>query len=694
MEDLTEKFIEEANDLLEKLEESLLELEEKPEDETRINEAFRVMHSLKGTGAMFGFDELSSLTHEMENVYDLVRSHKIKVTKELLDKTFNSIDLIKLLLYHADDEQVLKDKETFILDIKRRFLPESQGKGPNLHTVSDKRLSLPKEKSEVSYFIHFQPCEGVLKDGTHPIYLIDELLDLGNGKAFLHLDHLPGFEKIIPELAYLYWDFLLATDVGKNSIKDVFIFVEDNSLVEIRKIADFNLISQKGFEEVARNLELEKSIDNDKLEQLVALLKDDKTEKVPEPKPLFKQSGYEPDKPPETKPAKIGKVNLTDEMHTVRVSSEKLDKMLNLISEMITTQARLEHLSRNLQHPELKLITETYEKLSQQLRDNTLEMRLIPIYTLLTRFRRLVRDLSVELNKDVRLETKGTETELDKTLIEKLYDPLMHIIRNSMDHGFESREERLGAGKKPEGLLEISTYYSGTNVVIEISDDGRGIDPEKIRLKAIENNLVRTSDFLSEKELLKLIFKPGFTTSQKVSNVSGRGVGMDVVKKNIAELRGDVVVMSEKGKGTTVRIILPLTLSIIDGLLVYISKTRYLVPIENISHIFDLNGEEIREQFNKVIIKEGRQIPYVNLIEEFGRGDVDFQHGYLLVIKFEDREMGFIISAVVGKYQAVIKPLNKFIRGQELFLGATVLGDGEVALVLNSYKIIQKFTFK
>ncbi len=693
MEDLSEKFIDEANELLEKLEESLLELENNPEDNIRINEVFRVMHSLKGTGAMFGFGELSSFTHELESVYELVRSHKLEISKHLLDITFKSIDMIKSLLHHADQPSVIQQKEVFVAEIRKEFLPGNKEIQTDSNHHVEKQNKTKKKKTEFTYFIQFQPGEGVLKDGTHPLYLIDELLDLGKGEVFLHLDHLPDFEKIVPDLAYLYWDFLLVTSESENTIKDVFIFVEDNSLVEIRKIADFDLISQKGFKEAAKQLELEKFIDNPKLGQLVSLLKNHKSEDISVPEPKQKQKLPESDQVLNPKSIPSEKISLVEEMHTVRVSSKKLDKMLDIISEMLTAQARLEHLNRKFQNPDFQLITETFQKISRQLRENTLEMRLIPIYSLVTRFKRLVRDLSGELGKNVRLETKGTETELDKSLIEKLYDPLMHIIRNSLDHGLELPEERHIAGKPEEGLLQISTFYSGTNVVIEVSDDGRGINLDEVRLKALERDLIQASDILGEKELLNILFLPGFSTSREISNVSGRGVGLDVVKKNISELRGDVEIMTIPGKGTTFKIILPLTLSIIDGLLVFIGEMRYLIPIENISRIFELKSEEISQHFNRVIIKGNRQIPYVNLVEVFAPKAVKFQQGYLLVVNLDGNETGIIISSIVGKQQAVIKPLNKFIQGQNLFLGATVLGDGEVALVLDAQKTIQKYTF-
>lgn len=679
MEELRAKFLEEARELMGKLEAALLELEANPNDKERIDEVFRVMHTLKGTGGMFGFNALSEHTHDLESVYALVRSSKLPLTKDLIDVTFRSMDMIGKLLEYPDDPSILKLKDEFAENIKERFL-NSPVVSPE--TLSDFTVNQKDDnKKKVTYHIHFQPGEGVMKDGTHPLYLMDELLDLGTGKAFIHLDKLPEFEALVPDLAYLYWDFLLATSESESGIKDVFIFVEDNSVVEINKIAEEDLLQNKHFDVEVENLKLEESFTRNKLDQLVEVLKNKKPEEINETKSEDEIQPIHTDRP------QVG------EMNSIRVSSAKLDNMMDLVSELVTAQARLEHMGRQLKNTELHRVAEDFEKLFRQLRTNTLEMRLIPIYTLLARFKRMVRDLSHELNKQVRFQTTGTETELDKSVIEMLYDPLMHIIRNSLDHGIELPEEREKLGKNPEGLIEIATYYSGSYVIIEVRDDGRGIDPDEIRKKALDQNLITSSDKMEREDLLNLVFQPGFSTKKEISQLSGRGVGMDVVRKNITELRGYVELNSQKGKGTTVRIRLPLTLSIIDGLLVMIGNSQYLIPLENIVHIYPLEKKELEKAgFSGAVVKEGNQIQFVHLIHEFGISDFVFEKGYLLVLRFENKEVGFVINEIEGKHQAVIKPLNQFVKGKELFSGATVLGDGKVALVIDPYRLMQQYT--
>lgn len=716
MDDFTQKFIEEANDLLEKLEEALLNLEGNPEDEQQINEIFRVMHSLKGTGAMFGFDRLSAFTHEMENVYDLVRSKKLFAGKALIDLTFQSIDLIKKLLYEPDSPEALSLKEKYIVRLKeiahasgeKEYRVEKEQHQP----VKSKRK---REKKPVStFFIHFQPDPGILKNGTHPLFLIDEFYENGDCKIYLRTGQIPQLEAMIPDNTYVYWDIFLSTSKDENFIRDIFIFVEDESVLEIKKLSDTDYVNNPVFSTVCQQLDFDSSIDAEKLNLLFSLMNSSQSKEKDATDELGKStesagqeygdahtapSGKEEEP---SKTVEIEKLSFEKEMSnikqegltTIRVSATKLDKMLNLISELVTVQARLEHISRSVRNTALTGIMEDYQKLSRQLRENALDMRLIPIYNMITRFKRLVRDLSKELNKEVKLITTGTETELDKSIIEKLYDPIMHIIRNSMDHGIESKEERKKMGKNPVGQIHISTFYSGANVVIKIADDGAGISTEEIRAKAIQNGLISEHEALSENEIINFIFQPGFTTSSEVNDVSGRGVGMDVVKKNIGDLRGEIEISTKKGEGTATIIILPLTLSIIDGLLVSIGKSRYIIPLDNIKQIFKITRREIEDSFDSILVRENRQIPFVDLVKEFEEDTLNQTEYHLVILHFEEREMGFIINGIEGKYQAVIKPLSRFVQKDEIFSGASVLGDGTVALVMDTLKIINRYIYK
>ncbi len=701
MDDLSASFIHEAHELLESLEEALLKLEDHPQDEEQINTAFRVMHSLKGTGAMFGFDELSAFTHEMESLYDLVRSGKQKVDKQLIDFTFRSIDLIRQLLEKPEDPETQNLKKQLIEEITVQFkqtgTPAATPKEPQQPKTSKTTL----QKQVATWHIRFEPHQQILQNGTRPLYLLDELAEAGKLKSFLHTEKIPDFEHLITENIYVWWDLLLVTDKPENFIKDVFIFVEDESRIQIRKIADTDLLSPEKADQMMANLKFEEGITSEKLQTFAAMLAGAqkheekparKTPSVPLPAPGNRAEVTSPKRPAHLPEKKEETGSSHPELQdTVRVSSAKLDDLLDIISELVTTQARLLHYTQNHEDPELQNITEAYEKLSRRLRENALDMRLIPIYTILIRFKRLIRDLSSNLGKEVVLQTTGTETELDKSIIEKLYDPLMHIIRNSIDHGIEPPDERIKAGKPPKGLIRIDTSYSGANVKIKITDDGRGMSDDLLKKTAIKKGLILPGQEINHKELLQLIFLPGFSTSEKVSKVSGRGVGMDVVKKNIEELRGNIEITSEKGKGTGITILLPLTLSIIDGLLVNIGQNRYLIPIENIRRIYPVTRHEIEKTLNSVIIKENKQIPFVDLVKEFDETGPRDKEMYLVVADFGSEEMGFVIHSIVGKYQAVIKPLSHIVQKQEIFSGASILGDGGIALVIDTNKMINKF---
>ncbi len=706
MDDLSVSFINEAHELLESLEEALLKLETHPDDQEQINTAFRVMHSLKGTGAMFGFEELSAFTHEMESLYDLVRSGRRKVDKNLIDFTFQSIDLIRQLLENPGQPETKTMKRQLLEELAAKF------KGPDKAgtQASPPEKNTSRQKALRTWHIRFEPHTTILQNGTRPLYLLDELAEAGKMMAFLHTEKLPEFSRLMVENVYVWWDILLVTEKDENFLKDVFIFVEDESLISIKKAGNGDLLSLPGAEAEMKKLDSEKEVTAEKLQQFTkALPARQKTpaDKKPRAGHPVKPKGTESNKKkkpgPAPGPGEKGKTVAAIQkkgeptegpaaLHeTVRVSSAKLDELLDIISEVVTTQARLLHYSQNHKGPELESIAEAYEKLSRQLRENALDMRLIPIYTILIRFKRLVRDLSARLEKDILLKTSGTETELDKSMIEKLYDPLMHIIRNSIDHGIEPAEERAKAGKPPQGLIRIDTSYSGANVIIRITDDGRGMDREQLKKTALEKGLIAPGTEMTDKEILGLIFQPGFTTSQKVSKVSGRGVGMDVVKKNIEELRGSIEVETEKGTGTTITLSLPLTLSIIDGLLVYVGKNRYIFPVNHVKRIFPLTREEIQQTIHQVISKENKQIPFVDLVAEFGEKPENEKELYLLVTEYGKKEMGFVIHSIVGKYQAVIKPLSRIAQKQEIFSGASILGDGEIALVIDTNKTINKF---
>ncbi len=680
MDNFQKKFLEEASDLINQLEQALLTLEQDTENPELVDSIFRIMHSLKGGGGMFGFDNISKYTHKLENMYDQVRQKKLKVTREMLDITFESADHITSML--NDDGSKAEEIQQNELILNRRIDAVMDGDTDAVAVSTADVAEAGNAGQCATYYIRVKPYEHIQNNGTNPFLLIDELVGLGKAKVNIFHSNVPDFENFVFDLTYIWWEVILCTEQDEQAIRDVFIFVEDDCELSIEKLADFDVLVMEGIEPllVCRH---DFPFDLDKIRE--AIEKHNKQKTVQEA-----ASG------PAAKPAAgdehIKKFAKESSISGIRVASEKVDSLMNLVSELITTQAGLNLYADRHPDAELTRITENLENISRQLRDTAFSITLIPIDYLVVRFRRLVRDLSREVGKEIAFEAKGAEVELDKSLIEGISEPLMHILRNSIDHGIESASERKAAGKNPEGKIILQAYYSGSQVVIAVTDDGAGMNPEKIRRKAIEKGLIAPDAQISDKESIDLIFMPGFSTSEKVTNISGRGVGMDVVKRKVSDIRGTVSVSSELGEGTTITIKLPLTLSIIDGMLVRISDVDYIIPLSVIDTIFAVEHEKIATAFQNVINIEGVQYPFYYLREEMGIQGEPPAKEEIIMVKYEDRKIGIVVDNITGEYQAVLKPLGKLYRNQDIFSGASILGDGTVALVLDTHKVINEFT--
>lgn len=670
------KFIEEATEHIQDIEQALLILEQNPNDKPLIERVFRAMHSLKGSGAMFGFEKISEFTHNLETIYDLVRSEKIVITNELLNLTLKSVDHLNALLSDNVDssEEIMQQHQVLIGQIEE-FVKKVQFQKKQINAIyQNDKVTNAQSKT---YYILFQPNEDIMNNGTNPLFLIDELHSLGDCISVPITKKIPVLDEFDPNKCYTTWEIFIATDSGINAITDVFIFVEDECLLQVNLICEYNIIKTQSFYDLIFEIKKnQKEIGLAQLQDFVTNLS------APETKII--QKGKE---------EKTTIITKDQTISSIRVASDKLDQLMNLVSELVTTQAQLTLFAENEGNPELIAIAENVQKLSRQLRDNAFSIVLIPIENMLTRFQRLVRDLSKELKKDVIFEAEGTETELDKTIIENLTDPLMHILRNSLDHGIELPSVRTSLGKPEQGKIVLKAFYSGANVIIQIFDDGAGIDPNIIRIKAIQKGLINPDVTLTKKEILDLIFIPGFSTAATVTDVSGRGVGMDVVKRKIADIRGEVDVESEINIGTTLTIKLPLTLSIIDGLLVKIDDTFFVIPLTVIDKIYAMEHSKLMKAFNNTIVLDGEQVPFFYLRSEFELSENTEKYEQIIVVRYEDKKVGFAIDSVVGEYQAVLKPLGKHYKRQEIISGATILGDGTIALVMDTNKAIKHFAF-
>ncbi|MBI9061150.1 MAG: chemotaxis protein CheA [Marinilabiliaceae bacterium] len=657
------KFVEESLDNINDLEEALLLLEKDTKNHEIIERIFRAMHSLKGGGAMFGFNDLSEFTHHLETIFDLVRNNRLGVDNEIISLTFEAIDHIKHLLDRGDltDLDEIKEQKDFITRVQE---------------VSEIEQELPKEVDETpvvgddgsnTYLINFKPNKEILRNGTNPFYLLDDLHAMGSAQVLAFSSKVPGISELDPVGNYIEWQIVLNTSESVNDIKDVFIFVEDECTINITQLSAGNLLEN---EEVKRVI-------LEAVGKQVPLL------------PNQLKSLSLSVTPEQAKSKTKKKVQLKEhKISSIRVSSTKIDELVNLVSELVTIQAQLNLYAEKDGNPGILSLAENIQKLSRQLRDNAFEISLIPLQSELMRFQRLVRDLSKELDKDIDFVIEGGDIELDKNIIEHLTDPLLHIIRNSVDHGIELPEERIKAGKSPKGTIIFKAFYSGATVIVKVIDDGRGIDPDQIVKKAISKGLIDKNVELSKKEIFDLVFLSGFSTKEQVSDVSGRGVGMDVVKKKIGEIRGEVSLDSDVGKGTTLTLEMPLTLSIIDGLLVKVANNQYVIPIANIEKIHAMDSVKFGSTFNQVVTIEKSQFPFIDLRETFNETVKSDGSQQLILVKYEDRKVGLMVDQVIGEYQTVVKAMGRFLKKQETISGASIMGDGTISMVIDTNRLI------
>ena len=685
-----ETFKEEAYELLGALETALLELEESPDNVELIGRVFRVMHTVKGSGAMFGFDDIADFTHEIETIYDLVRNGKMAVTKELINSTLLARDQIRAMLdANGGNNPAIELQTRKILELFKKLVPD-----PDEDVEAQKPAKLPQAcvlGENITCRITFRPQKDVFMNGTNPLCLLRELEALGNYRIIAHTENIPPLEEITPESCYTYWDIILTTRHGIDAVKDVFIFVENNSEVDIKIVDEHSGLNNEdvGIKKLGEILvergdiqpeDLQKSLDTQKR------IGDILVESGLVTKGKVQSALAEQQQVKEVR-TKHQSANSTS---SIRVPAAKLDKFVDLVGELVIIQQRLSQTVKSQDDTELSSIAEQVERLTTDLRDTAFSVRMLPIGTLFTKFKRLVRDLSNDLGREVGMTTDGADTELDKTLIEQLNDPLVHIIRNSIDHGIEPPEVREAAGKPRHGTIHLSAVHSGSNVLIQIRDDGKGLDLEAIRKKAIEKGMIEPGTELSEKECISLIFAPGFSTAKKVTNVSGRGVGMDVVKKTIDALRGTIEINNQHERGTTTTIKLPLTLAIIEGLQVEVGGEHFVLPLSAVEECVELTHEEFaRSKGRRIANVRGEIVPYLRLREWFLIDGESYDIEQIVITKTNGRRVGFVVDRVVGEHQTVIKALGKVYRHIQGISGATILGDGRVALILDVLQLVQ-----
>ncbi|HEY4248905.1 MAG TPA: chemotaxis protein CheA [Lacunisphaera sp.] len=655
-------FLLEADDLLATIEQITLDLDGATADIDTVNQLFRAFHTIKGSGAMFGFDAVASFTHHVETALDLVREGKLSLSPVLITCVLGAKDQIKALLDEAQGGPAAPAGACDKIIATLAGLSSAKASHDN-HTKPASTAPIPTPGAKQAWKIKFQPNSDLLICGTNPIALLDELRALGECSVEACTGQVPPLDQLSPDRCHFSWDIALRTTADFNTIKDVFIFVEDGSTLSIT-LASPSAVKISPTPVPATT---QPSPATSEIASAPA------TSRVPAPAPVTAT--------PEAK-AVARKAVAADS--TIRVPSEKLDRLVNLVGELVMNQSRLSQVAARLDTTELTSPVESIERLINELRDNVLGIRMMPIGSTFSRFKRLVHDLSAELGKEIDLVTEGAETEVDKTVLDRLGDPLIHLIRNSLDHGIELADQREKLGKSRRGTLRLAAAHTGSNVVITIQDDGKGLDRDAIRRKGIEKGLVAPDAVLSDREVFGLIFLPGFSTAKQITSVSGRGVGMDVVKRQIDTLRGSVAVASEVGRGTTISLTLPLTLAIVDGLVVAVGDDQFVIPTSVVMENLEITRDE-RAAFNgrHAVAVRGELVPYIRLREVFTMPENEPDLEKVVVVQHAGERVGLVVDRVLGSHQTVIQPLGRFYRDISVLSGATIMGDGRVALILD-----------
>jgi two-component system, chemotaxis family, sensor kinase CheA len=672
-----EAYIEEASERLGELERALLELEENPMDAEAVGRVFRALHTIKGSGAMCGFDAIASFTHEIETAFDEVRMGRNCVSPELIGVTLDARDHIQEMLNAPEGvEEELRATSAGILS----RLPHSSHDKPVSRTPGEAAAAGEPR----TYRIRFDPHRNLFLRGTDPILLLRDLAALGDCSLIAHLEHIPQLDDFNPEECYAHWDAVLTTPADENTIRKVFVFVENCSVLDVQCAGEPNdsgrrrrlgeILVARG--DVARD-EAEKCLESRPLagEMLVkaGLVTPDRVGAA-----VLEQRHLDAVRDKQDKAAAAT---------TLRVPAAKLDTLVDVVGELVTVAARLSSYATASGAPEANLIAGELERLTGLLRESTMSIRMLPIGETFARFKRLVRDLSAELGKKVELITEGNDTELDKTVIEQLSDPLVHLIRNAVDHGIERPGRRAALGKPATGTIRLTACHSGAFVLIEVGDDGAGMDRDAIRTRAVELGMISADAALSDPEIFGLTLKPGFSTSSRITSVSGRGVGMDVVQRNIEALRGVVFMESTPGCGTTVTLKIPLTLAIIDGLLIEAAGAFFVAPLANISECVEIERPIEWPSRHSPFRIRGELVPCIALREWFALPGEPPPIEQVIVAETRSGRYGFVVDRVIGDHNTVIKKLGGLYRNIQEISGATILGDGTIALILDIDKI-------
>lgn len=707
-----ETFLLECGELLTSMEEALLEMENDPSNEDSIGAIFRAAHTIKGTGGVFGFDDVEAFTHIVENVLDKVRDGEISVDSNLIAILLSCRDHMEMLVTKAVADESISDEDKEVDASLRQSLNQYLGDTVTIENSSEiiekeNPIEIENIGSMVisdNWHISLRFDQDVLQNGMDPLSFMRYLQKIGEivHVTTLH-DDFPSLDEFDPELCYLGFEIEFSSEADKDEIEQVFEFVRDMCTLHIlpprAKIEHYADIIQSLPEEDMRIGEIliasgaltQRELDEALNSQNEEYKQDDTCAPTPIGEVLVENNiVHEEVLNVALNKQNKGQLSKSTAQTVLRVDADKLDSLINLVGELVISGATANMLSNSSGDELLIESMSSMSRLVEEIRDNALNLRMVQIGETFNRFKRVVRDVSKELGKNIQLNINGADAELDKTVVEKIGDPLMHLVRNSMDHGIESSADRVAAGKDEQGNVWLNAFHDSGSIVIEVADDGKGLNRDKIIAKAHEKGLITDGQVLTDHEAYRLIFEAGFSTAEQVTNLSGRGVGMDVVRKNIEALRGSVDVDGNEYGGTTVSIRLPLTLAIIDGFLVRVGDSSYVIPLDMVNECIELDKDEQEGNgMNGYINLRDEVLPYLRLRDYFEEPCTQKSNESIVVVKYGTNKAGFVVDELLGELQTVIKPMGKILQNVKGLSGATILGSGNVAIILDVPNLVQ-----
>ncbi len=701
MDEVLSVFIVEAREQLEAMEAGLMQLEQGDRDPETINAVFRAAHTIKGGAGVVEIHSVERFTHILENVLDRLRNGEIAVSGEMISALLLGCDHIGALLTvvlsgEAETPEALRREGETIAEALRPFLGTVSSAGELAEATANVTRSDRAENIGDCWHISIRFGRNVLKMGMEPLAFLRYLLNLGEIAHLTTLtDALPEPDEMDPELCYLGFEISFRSHATKEAIERVFEFCRDDCDLHIlppnSKLADFLQLIETLPEENMRLGEIlvkSGAITQEELESGLRQQSGEGGAAQQLGEILVEQQNVQPEL---VEAAAAKQKNVSEkkaaESNLIRVHADKLDQLIDLVGELVIAGASANLLARKSGEGTLVEATSVLTRLVESIRDSALQLRMVQIGETFNRFHRVARDVSKELGKDIELVISGAETELDKSVVERIGDPLMHLVRNAMDHGIEPAEQRAARGKPARGRVELNAFHESGSIVIEVVDDGGGLNHEKIAAKAIERGIIQSGQTLSDQEVINLIFEPGFSTVDKITNLSGRGVGMDVVKKNITALRGTVEVKTLPGEGSRFIIRLPLTLAIIDGFLTGVGKFSYVIPLDMVVECIEMTGTSADRDYLNL---RGEVLPFVRLRELFEVSGERPARENAVVVQYAGQKAGIVVDQLLGEFQTVIKPLGTLFRNMRGIGGSTILGSGEVALILDVQALVSR----